>query len=85
MKLSTPQDMERFHAEQAKLFPGARYGSRAGLKASLLADFETALAAGPEKTIHKFLSANPYPANHGRNLTGSTASANVGKQTKDFV
>ena len=46
-------------AEQRARFPGSLYGDPRFLRVGLDEEFETALK-GPEETIQKFLSANPY-------------------------
>jgi hypothetical protein len=56
----TPEYLAKRREEEKVLFPGSLYGSPPSLDRSLLTEFETALHAGSEEAIQRFLSANPY-------------------------
>lgn len=56
----TPEYWAKFRKDQAALFPRAIHGSQLDLRRSLVGEFETALRAGKEEAIQRFITANPY-------------------------
>jgi hypothetical protein len=70
LKFTSEEDVERYFAEQAALFTGAHYGSIRNVEAALVVELQNALDDGPEESIQRVLTANPYLFQYAMPNTG---------------
>ncbi len=60
----TEQRFKNYISEERSRFKGTLYGSLSDLKKDLLSKFESAIAEGPEESIQRVITDNPYLINY---------------------
>lgn len=70
LKFTSEEDVERYFADQAALFTEAHYGTINNIKAPLNIELQKALDDGPEESIQRVLTANPYLLQYAMPNTG---------------